>query len=273
MNPALIPLVTGTEVTFWVCATMMVLGALGLVLFRKAVYCALSMVVVMVNLAVLYAAMEGPFLFVTQIIVYTGAIMMLFVFVMMLVGIDRPDSTVETIKGQRVLGLIAGVLLAALLIYAIAGAVTVGPAGLAGPNAADGGNVQGLAGLLFGRYIFVFELTAALLITAAVGAMVLAHHQRIHPKAKQRDLADERMRAYAATGEHPGTLPNSGIFATHNSIGAPALLPDGSVAEKSVSKTLVARGATIDPAGLQEGTRRNFEELERVRDADEEDDE
>ncbi|WP_347347576.1 NADH-quinone oxidoreductase subunit J [Nigerium sp.] len=272
MNPALIPLVTGTEVTFWICAPLMVLGALGLVLFRKAVHSVLSMVVVMINLAVLYAALDGPFLFVVQIIVYTGAIMMLFLFVLMLVGVDKPDSAVETIHGQRILGIIIAVALAALLIYAIGGAVTQPPVGMDAANAAEGGNVPSLAGVLFVRYMFVFELTAALLITAAVGAMVLAHHTRVTPKAGQRVLSDERMRAYAERGEHPGTLPSSGVFATNNSIGAPALLPDGSVAERSVSRTLVIRGAALDAADLA-GAEENFRAIEAQRDIDKEDDE
>ena len=129
MNPLAlpVPLVTGTEVTFWIVAPLMVLGALGLVFFRKAVYGALSMAFVMVLLAVLYAAMDAPFLFAVQIIVYTGAIMMLFLFVLMLVGIDTPDSTVETLPGQRVLGFLAVTGMAALLLYAIAGSITGRP--------------------------------------------------------------------------------------------------------------------------------------------------
>jgi len=104
----MIPLVTGQEVTFWIVAPLMVLGALGLLFFRKAVYAALSMAFVMVNLAVLYASLNAMFLTFVQIIVYTGAIMMLFLFVLMLVGVDTPDSVVETLKGQKVAAWLAG---------------------------------------------------------------------------------------------------------------------------------------------------------------------
>ncbi|MBK8460053.1 MAG: NADH-quinone oxidoreductase subunit J [Micropruina sp.] len=265
----MLPLITGAEVTFWICAPLMVLGALGLVLFRKAVYSALSMAFVMVNLAFLYAAMEGPFLFAVQVIVYTGAIMMLFLFVLMLVGVDAPDSVVETIKGQRLMAAVAAIGLLALIVLGVGGAVTGVATGLAQANAADGGNVQGIAGLIFGRYVFAFELTSALLITAAVGAMVLAHATRVKAKAGQRELADQRMKAYATTGAHPGTLPSSGIFARHNSIATPALLPDGSIAQASVSSTLAERGATVDAHELNQITGGTFAAVTAIRDAEE----
>ncbi len=270
MNPALIPLVTGAEVAFWVAAPIAVLGALGLVLFRRAVYAALSMGVTMISLAVLYASLDAPLLAVVQIIVYTGAILMLFLFVMMMVGVDTPDSAVETIKGQRVWALVGTLGVLGLLVFAIGGSVTRSATGLASANAEYGGNIEGLAALLFGRYVFVFELTSALLITAAVSAMVLAHQGRVVPRKGQRELSDDRMRAYAEKGEHPGSLPNSGVFATHNSIGIAALLPDGSPAEKSVSQTLVMRGATVEPDEIRDRTHGTFAAIEAVRDDEEE---
>ena len=104
----LVPLVTGAEVAFWLLAPVMVLGALGMILARKPVHSALCLAAVMISLAVQYAALDAPFLFAVQIIVYTGAILMLFLFVLMLVGVDTADSLVETIKGQRVLAVLAG---------------------------------------------------------------------------------------------------------------------------------------------------------------------
>ena len=109
MSPMLIPLVTGAEVTFWIGAPLAVLGALGLVFSRRAVYAALSMAVSMISLAVLYASLDAPFLAMTQIIVYTGAVMMMFLFVMMMVGVDTPDSAVETLKAQRPLAILVPV--------------------------------------------------------------------------------------------------------------------------------------------------------------------
>jgi NADH-quinone oxidoreductase subunit J len=268
----MIPLVTGQEITFWIVAPLMVLGALGLLFFRKAVYAALSMAFVMINLAVLYASLNAMFLTFVQVIVYTGAIMMLFLFVMMLVGVDTPDSVVETLKGQKFAAWLAGIGMLGLIVFGIGGALANGPqVGLDDANAAHGGNVESLAALIFGRYVFAFELTSALLITAAVGAMVLGQHARVKPKPTQRDLAAKRMRDYAASGAHPGTLPNSGVLARHNSIATPGLLPDGTVSEASVSPTLASRGVIVDAPALSRTTAEAFEAIEGAR--AEEDDE
>jgi NADH-quinone oxidoreductase subunit J len=179
---------------------------------------------------------------------------MLFLFVLMLVGVDAADSLVETIKGQRPLALLAGVGFGALLVFAVGNAVTSTPVGLGGVNSENGGNVQGIAALLFHTYVFAFEATSALLITAAVGAMVLAHRERLTKRQTQADLAAGRMRRYAETGAHPGPLPTPGVFARHNAVDTPALLPDGTVAEISVSQTLRARGEILNSADLVEPT-------------------
>ncbi|WP_375433117.1 NADH-quinone oxidoreductase subunit J [uncultured Friedmanniella sp.] len=243
-------MLTAASVAFWLLAPVMILGALGMILSRKPVHSALCLATVMISLAVQYAAQDAPFLFAVQIIVYTGAILMLFLFVLMLVGVDTADSLVETIKGQRALAVIAGVGFGVLLVFAVGNAVVGSPIGLVGANSEDGGNVQGIAALLFNRYVFVFEATSALLITAAVGAMVLAHRERLTPKLTQADLAAERLRRYAETGQHPGPLPTPGVFARHNAVDTPALLPDGSVSELSVSATLRARGAILNSDDL-----------------------
>jgi NADH-quinone oxidoreductase subunit J len=94
---------------------------------------------------------------------------------------------------------------------------------------ANGGNVHSIAQLLFTKYLFAFELTSALLIVAAVGAMILAHIEREGPKPTQKMLARERIRS-----GRPQPLPGPGVLATGNSIGTPALLPDGSIAEESL---------------------------------------
>ena len=245
----LLPLVTGAEVAFWLLAPVMVLGALGMILARKPVHSALCLAAVMISLAVQYAAQDAPFLFAVQIIVYTGAILMLFLFVLMLVGVDVADSLVETIKGQRVLAVLAGLGFGSLLFFAVGNAIVSNPVGLDRANAEYGGNTQGIAALVFNRYVFAFEATSALLITAAVGAMVLAHRERLVPKKSQADLATLRMRRYAETGQHPGPLPTPGVFARHNAVDTPALLPDGSVSDLSVSATLRARGDILGVPG------------------------
>jgi NADH-quinone oxidoreductase subunit J len=245
-----VPMLTGAAVAFWMLAPVMILGALGMILARKPVHSALCLATVMISLAVQYAALQAPFLFVVQIIVYTGAILMLFLFVLMLVGVDITESLVETIRGQRTLALIAGLGFGALLVFAVGNAI-VGPnIGLRADNEEYGGNVQGIAALIFGRYVFAFEATSALLITAAVGAMVLAHQEQLTKRRTQADLATGRMKRYAETGQHPGPLPTPGVFARHNAVDTPALLPDGSVSELSVSATLRARGTVMDSRDL-----------------------
>jgi NADH-quinone oxidoreductase subunit J len=250
VTASLIPLVTGAAVAFWLLAPVMILAALGMILARKPVHSAMCLAAVMISLAVQYAAQEAPFLFVVQIIVYTGAILMLFLFVLMLVGVDVRESLVETIKGQRTLAVLAGLGFGALLVFAVGNAI-VGPTiGLRADNAENGGNTQGIAALIFERYVFAFEATSALLITAAVGAMVLAHRERLTKRPTQADLAESRMQRYAETGQHPGPLPTPGVFARHNAVGTPALLPDGTVSELSVSGTLKARGTVLESRDL-----------------------
>ncbi|MBE7325572.1 NADH-quinone oxidoreductase subunit J [Nocardioides sp. Y6] len=224
---------------FWILAPIMVLAALGLLVVRKAVHAALLLATVMISLAVLYLSLEAPFLFVVQIIVYTGAILMLFLFALMLVGVDVADSVVETIRGQRVASVVAGLALGTLLLVVLG---QVGYGTVVGLETANSdGNIEGLAALLFSRYVLAFEATAALLITAALGAMVLTHRDK-GPRVTQADLAAERMRAYKESGKHPGPLPAPGVYARHNAVDTPGLLPDGSPEPSSVSRVLAARG-------------------------------
>jgi len=227
-------------IAFWLLAPVMVAAALGVLFARKAVHAALLLAVVMIGLAVLYLVQEAPFLFAVQIIVYTGAILMLFLFVMMLVGVDASDSVVETIKGQRLFAIIVGLLFGSVLVLGVAQVSVGAVVGLEAANA--DGNIQGLADLLFSRYAIAFEGTAALLITAAMGTMVLAHSERLKPRLSQQEMAAQRMRDYADSGKHPGPLPAPGVFARHNAVDTPALLPDGSTAELSISRVLAARG-------------------------------
>src|SRR4051812_27885794 len=228
-------------VAFWILAPIMVAAALGILFTRKAVHAALLLAVVMISLAVLYAVQDAPFLFAVQIIVYTGAILMLFLFVLMLVGVDASDSVVETIRGQRLMAIGVGLLFGLVLVIGV-GQVSLGA--VTGLKAANkDGNVQGLAQLLFSDYVFAFEATSALLITAAIGAMVLAHRERLSPKATQATRAAQRLRDYAEHGTHLGPLPSPGVYARHNAVDTPALLPDGTPAEISVSRVLTIRGS------------------------------
>jgi NADH-quinone oxidoreductase subunit J len=242
---------------FVVLAPIMVVAALAMLFVRKAVHAALLLAVVMISLAVLYAVLEAPFLFVVQIIVYTGAILMLFLFVVMLVGVDASDSVVETIRGQRVLAILGGLLLGTVLVVGLSQLTLGSTVGLEAAN--SGGNIQGLANILFSRYVFAFEVTSALLITAAVGAMVLAHRERLTPKPGQAEIARRKLRDYAETGAHPGPLPPPGVYARHNAVDTPALLPDGTPAEVSVSRVLAARGVVRSAPALAD----DIEEVQR----------
>ena len=237
-------------VIFWVCATLSVLGALGMVVSRKAVHSALWVAVTMINLAILYVALQAPFLGMVQVIVYTGAVMMLFLFVLMIVGVDASDSLVETIKGQRWLAIVLSLGVGVALIAA-GGNSIVGPAvGLDAVNAADGGNVQALARLMFGRYVLAFEVTSALLISAALGAMILAHRELHTPRSTQAERSDSRFRLEGPKGPRP--VP--GVYSRHNAVDTPALLPDGSIAIDSIPGPMQARGALrpVDEPALGE---------------------
>lgn len=235
-------------IAFWILAPLMVLAALGVVLVRRAVHSALLLAVVMISLAVLYLTLDAPFLFAVQIIVYTGAILMLFLFVLMLVGVDAADSVVETIRGQRLLAITGGLVMGVLLVVVVAQISLGTMVGMGAANA--GGNIEGLADLLFSRYVLSFEATAALLITAALGAMLLAHRERLEPKEGQRAMAARRMQEYGTSGRHLGPLPSPGVYARHNAVDTPALLPDGSPATDSVSRVLAARGTVRSAPAL-----------------------
>ncbi|MDH6134017.1 NADH-quinone oxidoreductase subunit J [Kitasatospora sp. MAA4] len=231
---------TGEAVQFWVLAVIAVGGALGMLLMRRAVHSALCLAATMLSLAICYLAQGAVFLGVVQIVVYTGAIMMLFLFVVMLVGVTSEDSLKEQLKGQRVAAVICGLGFGVLLIAGIANAKLSQFTGLSEANAE--GNVQGLARLIFTKYVWAFEVTGALLITAAVGAMVLTHREHVKAPATQRELAAQRVKDNVQLPP----LPAPGVYARHNAVDIPGLLPDGRIAEDSVMGTLRERGQIRD---------------------------
>ncbi len=238
---------TGAEqIAFWILAPLALLGGVGMVLAKGAVHSALWLVLTMLCLGCLYLAQGAEFLGFAQIIVYTGAIMMLFLFVLMLTGRDAGDSVIEVLRGQRVKAFLIGLGLVALLVTGLARALNgTGFIGFEG-SMADRGPIGSLAASLFTDYLFPFELTSALLITAAVGAMVLAHVERAPGERRsQRVRVYERMRS-----ERMSPLPGPGVFATSSSNATPALLPDGSVAPGSVSRL-------VEPAESERVTERN----------------
>jgi NADH-quinone oxidoreductase subunit I len=241
----------GAGVTaFWLLAPIMVAAALGMLLVKKAVHSALLLALVMICLAVLYAVQSAPFLFAVQIIVYTGAILMLFLFVLMLVGVDSSDSLVETIKGAA--------------------------AGRDRRRAAVRHHVRGLRradlrrsrrrprrrGRCQQRWQRHPPRAPAVrpLRVRLRGDQRAADHGRARrhgagppraadPKTTQREMAAQRMKDYASTGRHPGPLPTPGVYARHNAVDTPALLPDGTPSQLSLSRSLAARGS-VNPAAV-----------------------
>jgi NADH-quinone oxidoreductase subunit J len=225
---------------FWILGPIAVGAALGMVFARSAVHAALLLAVVMLCLAAFYTAENAPFLAVVQVVVYTGAVLMLFLFVLMLIGVDSVDSLVETLRGQRAAAMVIGLGFAVLLVAALAGALAGFTA--KGVTAAEGGkgNVAAIAQLLFSRYVFAFEATSALLITAGLGAMVLTHREPTLAKPNQQ----QRMQARTARGGAAvAPLPGPGVYADHDAVDTPALLPDGSVAATSVPDYLQVSAA------------------------------
>jgi NADH-quinone oxidoreductase subunit J len=234
----------GETFLFWVGSAVSVAGALGLIFSKKAVHSALWLCSVMICLALFYMAQGAVFLGIVQIVVYTGAIMMLFLFVLMLIGVDAAESLTESIRGQRWVAVLFAALFGAILLGVFAHAQLGLFAGLDSANAADGGNVPSLAHLLFAKYYWAFEVSSAVLITSAIGAMVLAHRERVTARKTQRELAADRFKRYAKDPSSIVTpLPNPGVYAQHNSVDTPALLPDGTPSQLSVNATLRSRGA------------------------------
>lgn len=233
----------GAEATlFFFGAPLAVAGALGLLFARKAVHAAVGMALTMIMLGVFYIAEQAEFLGIIQIFVYSGAVMMLFLFVIMLVGVDSSDSLVETLRGQRVAGILLALAVMFSLLVSVAKVGFGAAKGLTSVNESTG-NVSGMANLIFGPYVWAFEVTSALLITAALGAMLLAHRERLRPKASQADWSRSRVRS----NKYVAGLPVPGVYARSNAADLPALLPDGTPADASISRVLKARGQVAPP--------------------------
>ncbi|HYN93958.1 MAG TPA: NADH-quinone oxidoreductase subunit J [Pilimelia sp.] len=240
---------TGEQVLFWVLAPLAVVGGIGMVLVRNAVHSALWLILTMLCLGVFYVVQAGPFIGLAQIIVYTGAIMMLFLLVLMLVGRDASDSLIETLRGQRVAAILLGVGFAGIVGAGAYRGLQDGPAAVGFSQDAVNGNVQGVAREIFTKYVFAFEVTSALLITAALGAMILAHLERAKG---DRPGQPERMRARFAPGGYAPPKPGPGVYASSDSVTTPALLPDGTLTDNSVPKIMPIRelsAAEIAPKG------------------------
>ena len=192
-------------VVFYVGAVICLLGAAGVILSESPVHSALSLVGTLFGVAVLFVAQDAEFLAAVQVIVYAGAIVVLFLFVIMLLGVDSTDDiTVEPLKGQRILAAISGLAVAGVLLFVVAikGKVT-GQHATAARDTPGVPNVEELGRLLFTRYLWAFEITSVLLIIAVVGAVSLARHRK--DALVDHDLPHDDIPDLAVAAEEPAS--------------------------------------------------------------------
>ena len=147
-------------------------GALLMVLHPNPVYCALGLMATMLSVAVFYVVNDGHFIAAVQVVVYAGAVMTLFLFVIMIIGVDRAESLQEQLPAQRQLAVVLGVAFLVLIMIIGGGAWITAPASGEDAN----GTVEAIADILFTEWILPFEVTTLLLIIAAVGAVALAQY-------------------------------------------------------------------------------------------------
>ena len=238
---------TGETILFAVVALITVTCGLGLLTAKRAVSAAANMIGIMICLAILYVASDASFLGITQIVVYTGAVMTLVLFVIMMVGVggEEPVATTGSPSGRWVVAALGAGLAVILAVVVWRSVLPV--------STDDGGGVvtnpsapAELALVLFGGHVVTMELTGVLLIIAAVGALTLTHRQRIRPRPTQRARMEARMRAFADKGAHPGQKPMPGVYAATNTAAAPALAADGAALEESVPRVLRVRGQDLE---------------------------
>lgn len=242
---------------FWGVAVMMLAGALGVLFLKKAAYAAISMVILMVGLAILYLMLGAPFMGVVQIVVYTGAIMMLFLFVMMMIGLHASDEyQTQNRANITVAGSVAGVV-ALALIGAVA--ATVLPQAQEYPaEAFSDAPIEGLAASIFGKYWFSMELSGMLLIVAVISAVLLTNADRLTKRHTQRSVVEAKMAAYATRGQHVGQMTAPGVYAQSTSVDVGALSGETQTAvTESIPRVLRVRGldrpiGNLDPQLAQD---------------------
>jgi NADH-quinone oxidoreductase subunit J len=168
---------------FFVFGALTLAGAFGVILARNPVHSAMSLVVTLVSVAVLFLQQDAHLLAAVQVVVYAGAIVVLFLFVIMLLGVDQPDTLDDPLRMQRVAAVVVGlVLLAEVLFLAghnwATGAKAPADQAIRGGTPGLGNNVERIARSLFTDFLWPFEITAALLVAAVIGAVVLARRSR-----------------------------------------------------------------------------------------------
>ncbi len=249
-----IKLSLGETVLFVPLAVMMTgMAIYGLLLTRRPVHSAASMITVMVGFAFLYTMLEAPFMGVVQVAVYTGAILMMFLFVLMMIGVDSTDSRFENLPGQRWIAGLGAIGIAAIAAGVVLRAKMPGPFGMKEAN--GGSNPTAVATGIFGSHLVAMELAGSLLVVAALGAMVLTHRESVRKRLRQEEIVDAKMEAYATRGRHLGQKPRTGVYAESNSAANPALTHGGEIVEEAAPRMLRVRGqanriAEISPAAV-----------------------
>jgi len=195
---------------FIACALIVLAGGLGVVSSRNPVHAALSLIATLFGIAVLFLNLGAELLAVVQVIVYTGAIVVLILFVMMLLGVDREeDLETEPLVGQRLLaGLVGLLFLGAILAIIIIGkeSIVTGSHSVTSAISPTVSNITQIGTELFTTYIFPLEVTAGLLTIAVVGAVVLSRRPRdlepIPEPESMTDMGDEPLTAIPEEGAH-----------------------------------------------------------------------
>ncbi len=238
---------TGQTVFFWVAAVIMVALALGVLFCRTAVHSAVCMVGVMLCLAMMYASQGAYFIGVVQVVVYTGAVMTLILFIIMMVGVAASDNYLRTPRFLRWSAIGAGGLGALIVAVMLLKAYLpkygeVPQMATASVQGATDSNPVKIAMSLFTEHIYTMEIIGCLLIIAVVAAVSLTHGDRLHKMLKQPETAQARMDDYDKLGIHPGQEPAPGVYQTSNATDVPAISgEDERAIISSVSPALRAR--------------------------------
>jgi NADH-quinone oxidoreductase subunit J len=198
--------------TFGVSAAMVLLGALGVVAMRNPVHSALSLVLTLFGVAVLFVEQQANFLAAVQVIVYAGAIVVLFLFVIMLLGVDREERlAADPLRGQRLLAVIVGAAAVALLLTLGGIHWATGTKAVAGSSLGRGSDVAKLGRSVFTTYLLPFEATSVLLVLAVIGAVVLVRRYRPpeggRPEGGRQQRADAPVASPERVGDQPGAAP------------------------------------------------------------------
>lgn len=230
---------TGQAVFVVICSALALISALGVAFSKRAVHAAVYMMSMMVCIAGIYFSVGAEFLGAVQIVVYTGAIMMMFLFVIMLVGVQAVDSPRDS---KPVTVIVSILLVVAFAILAIVAAVNT-TVGTMMPNPATDSNPVQIASALISDYYAPLEMVAALLIVAAVGAMSLTHSDSLLPRITQRFIVQQRMRAYKENGHVLGQQVPPGVYAETNALDVPAINGETKrPVEESVPRVVRVRG-------------------------------